>query len=312
MARVLVTGGRGFIGTNLAAELRRRGHDVLTCDIVHGEGADHVRADVNSYWQLERLFESRTFDYVYHLAAEYGRWNGEDHYENLWNVNVIGTKNLLRLQEKHRFRQIFFSSCEVYGDYDGIMSEDVMDRIAIKQLNDYAVSKWAGELLVLNSTEMFGTESVRVRPLNCYGPHEYYSSYRGVIPIFVYRAMKDLPFTVYRGHKRIFDYVSDTVATMVNICEGFHPGEVYNIGSRQEWVVDIGELSDMVLRLLDKDDSRVTYEEAEPFTTRIKVVDSSKAERHLGHNPQVDLEEGLRRYIEWMKGIYGDGAQGQP
>ena len=170
VAKILVTGGRGFIGTNLTAELRRRGHDVLTCDIVHGEGEDHVRADVSSYWQLERIFESRTFDYVYHLAAEYGRWNGEDHYENLWAVNVIGTKNLLRLQEKHRFRQVFYSSCEVYGDYDGIMSEDVMDRIAIKQLNDYAVSKWAGELLVLNSAEMFGTESVRVRPLNCYGP----------------------------------------------------------------------------------------------------------------------------------------------
>ena len=166
MARILVTGGRGFIGTNLAAELRRRRHDVVTCDIVHGEGEDHVRADVSSYRQLEKIFESRTFDYVYHLAAEYGRWNGEDHYENLWAVNVIGTKNLLRLQEKHRFRHVFYSSCEVYGDYDGTMYEDVMDRIAIKQLNDYAVSKWAGELLVLNSAEMFGTESVRVRPLN--------------------------------------------------------------------------------------------------------------------------------------------------
>lgn len=311
MARILVTGGRGFIGTNLTTELRRRGHDVVTCDIVYGEADDHVRADVSSYWQLERIFESRSFDYVYHLAAEYGRWNGEDHYENLWSVNVIGTKNLLRLQEKHHFRQVFFSSCEVYGDYDGTMYEDVMDRIAIKQLNDYAVSKWAGELLVLNSAEMFGTESVRVRPLNCYGPHEYYSSYRGVIPIFVYRAMKELPFTVYRGHKRIFDYVSDTVATMANICESFHPGEVYNIGSRQEWVVDIAELSDMVLRLLDKDDSRVTYRDAEPFTTRVKVVDSSKAERHLGHNPQVTLEEGLGRYIKWMRGIYGDRAEGR-
>ena len=132
-----------------------------------------------------------------------------------------------------------------------------------------------------------------------------------MIPIFVYRAMKDLPFNVYRGHKRIFDYVSDTVVTMANICDSFHPGEVYNIGSHQEWVVDIGELSDMVLRLLDKDDSRVTYKEAEPFTTHTKIVDSSKAEKHLGHSPQVDLEEGLSRYIEWMKSVYGDGAEGR-
>ena len=304
MARILVTGGRGFIGANLVAELRARGNDVITTDIVHGEAEDHIRADVSSYRQMEKVFESHTFDYVYHLAAEYGRWNGEDHYENLWAVNVVGTKNLLKFQEKHRFRQIFYSSCEVYGNYDGVMYEDVMDKIAIKQMNDYAVSKWAGELLVLNSAEMFGTETVRVRPLNCYGPHEYYSSYRGVIPIFVYRAMMDLPFTVYKGHKRIFDYVSDTVRTMANISEGFRFGEVYNIGSHQEWIIDIKDLSDMVLKMLGKDDSRVTYKDAEAFTTGIKRVDSSKAEQHLGHNPQVTLEEGLGRYIDWMKTVY--------
>lgn len=78
-------------------------------------------------WRLSSVIHS--CDYVYHLAAEYGRWNGEDYYENLWTTNVIGTKNILRLQEKYRFRQIFFSSCEVYGDYDGIMTEDVMDKI---------------------------------------------------------------------------------------------------------------------------------------------------------------------------------------
>ena len=305
MAVILVTGGKGFIGTNLVAELRRRGHEVITSDISHGEEEYHIRADVSSYWQMERIFEGRSFDYVYHLAAEYGRWNGEDHYENLWTVNVIGTKNILRLQEKHRFRQVFFSSCEVYGDYGGIMSEDVMERVPIKQMNDYAVSKWAGELLVLNSAEMFGTESVRVRPLNCYGPHEYYSSYRGVIPIFVYRALKDLPFTVYLGHKRIFDYVTDTCRTMANIADNFKPGEVYNIGSRQEWITDIKHVADLVLRYLGKGGSQVTYEESEPFTTRTKLVDSSKAARDLGHDPQVQLEEGLAKYIEWMRSVYG-------
>lgn len=78
--RILVTGGRGFIGTNLVAELRSRGHDVWTCDILHGEDPEHVRTDVYNYAQLDAIFSKRTFEYVYHLAAEYGRWNGEDHY----------------------------------------------------------------------------------------------------------------------------------------------------------------------------------------------------------------------------------------
>jgi len=304
MAKILITGGKGFIGTNLAAELKSRGNEVWTLDIIHGAEENHFRADVSSYWQLEKVFERCTFDYVYHLAAEYGRWNGEDHYENLWKTNVIGTKNLLRLQEKLKFRQIFFSSCEVYGDYDGVMKEDVMEKIPIQQMNDYAISKWVGELQVLNSAKMFGTETVRVRPLNCYGPHEYYSSYRGVIPIFVYRALMGKPFTVYLGHKRIFDYVGDTCRTFANIVDNFIPGEVYNIGSREEWITDIKYVSDLVLRNLGKDDKLVTYKEAEPFTTRIKQVDFSKIRRDLNHDPKVSVEEGVKKYIDWMKKVY--------
>ena len=303
--KILVTGGRGFIGTNLTRELRSRGHDVYTVDLAHAEDPKHFRADVRSYWQLERVFKKHDFEYVYHLAAEYGRWNGEDYYENLWQTNNVGTKNVLRLQEERRFRQIFFSSCEVYGDHEGLMSEDVMDRIPIKQMNDYAITKWAGELQVLNSATMFKTETVRVRPLNCYGPHEHYSAYRGVIPIFVYCALKGLPYKVYAGHKRIFDYVDDTARTFANIVDHFIPGEAYNVGGRREWVHDIRELSDIVLKVLGKDDRLVKYEKAEAFTTKVKIVDMTKAERDLGHDPKIDLEEGVARYAEWMRATYG-------
>jgi len=302
---ILVTGGRGFIGTNLVKELRSRSHEVITCDIVHAEDEGHIRTDVSSFWQLEKIFDKHAFEYVYHLAAEYGRWNGEDYYENLWRTNNIGTKNILRLQEKYRFRQIFFSSCEVYGDYDGIMSEDVMDKIAIKQMNDYAITKWAGEMQVLNSAAMFGTETVRVRPLNCYGPHEYYSPYRGVIPIFVYKALMDMSYTVYVGHKRIFDYVEDTCRTLANIVDNFIPGAVYNIGGKEDWIVDIKYLSDLILKCLNKNDKLVTYKKAEPFTTKIKQVDFSKIRGDLRHNPQVPIEEGIPKYIEWMRTVYG-------
>ena len=65
---------------------------------------------MRNFRQIERIFDNHTFDFVYHLAAEYGRWNGEDYYENLWQTNVIGTKHMLRLQEKQKFRMIFFSS----------------------------------------------------------------------------------------------------------------------------------------------------------------------------------------------------------
>ena len=301
--KILVTGGLGFIGSNLVPELRKRGHEVWICDLGQSGTQNYIRADVSKYRQLERVFDEQNFDYVYHLAAEYGRWNGEDYYENLWFTNTIGTKNVIRLQEKKKFRMIFFSSAEVYGDYEGTMSEDIMDKVAIKQMNDYAITKWAGELQVLNSTAMFGTETVRVRPVNAYGSHEYYSPYRGVIPAFIYKGLKDEPYTVYLGHKRIFDYVEDTCRTFANIVDNFKPGEVYNVGSKEEWEQDIRYVSDLILKHLGKNDSKVIYKEAEPFTTKVKHMDFSKIRRDLGHDPKIPLEEGIPRTVEWMKKV---------
>ena len=305
MAKILATGGLGFIGSNLIPELEKRGHDVWACDLYHSERAKFNRCDVTKYRQLERLFAQHNFDYVYHLAAEYGRWNGEDYYENLWLTNVVGTKNIIRLQEEKKFRLIFFSSAEVYGDYDRVMGEAVMDELAIKQMNDYAMSKWVGELQVLNSAEMFGTETVRVRPVNAYGPHEYYSPYRGVIPAFIYKALRDEPYIVYQGHKRIFDYIEDTCRTLANIVDNFKPGEVYNIGGKEEWEHDVKYVSDLILKNLGKKDTKVTYKKAEPFTTRVKHMDFTKSRRDLGHDPKIPLEEGIPRTIEWMKKVYG-------
>jgi len=305
--KILVTGGAGFIGTNLVNELTKRGHDVIALDLYHTERENYIRADVRNFRQLERVFEKWDFDYVYHLAAEYGRWNGEDYYENLWSTNVIGTKHLIRLQEELKFRMIFFSSAEVYGDYDGIMSEDVMINNPIKdtyQMNDYAISKWAGELMVKNSAAMFGTETVIVRPVNCYGPHEHYTPYRGFIPKFIYHALFNKPFVVYKGHKRIIDFVEDTCRTFANILDNFIPGEAYNVGGKAEWEMSIEEYSDLILKAVGRDSSLVTYKESEPFTTKVKHMDFSKAIRDLNHDPQVPPEEGIRRTVEWMKWYY--------
>jgi dTDP-glucose 4,6-dehydratase len=304
MSAILVTGGRGFIGTNLTNELRSRGHRVWTCDILQGEDPCHFKADTGVFQQVDAIFRANKFDFVYHLAAEYGRWNGEDHYENLWRTNVVGTKNMLRLQEQHRFRMVFFSSAEVYGDYDRLMSEDVMEKVPLKQMNDYAISKWAGELQCLNHATMFGVEIVRVRPVGCYGPHEYYSRYRGVIPIFVYSALTGKNFVVHRGHTRIFDYVEDTCRTFANIADNFKPGEVYNIGGKEEWSISIEELADIVLKTVGASPSLAEYKGEEGFTTRVKVVDFSKSRRDLRHDPKVDINEGIRRYVAWARKIY--------
>jgi dTDP-glucose 4,6-dehydratase len=197
---------------------------------------------------------------------------------------------------------IFFGSAEVYGDYDGVMSEDVMDKVPIKQMNDYAIAKWVNELQIMNSATMFGTETVRVRLLNVYGPGEHYTPYRGFIPKFIYKALHDEPYTVYLGHKRTLEYVKDVSRTLANIIDNFKPGEVYNLGGDKQY--EIKYISDLILKYLEKDYLKVTYKEAEPFTTRIKTPDSSKAKRDLDFKQTIQVEEGLQKTVEWFKKLY--------
>lgn len=313
---ILITGGLGTVGAGLVRELRGRGYHVVSCDLRHE--ADEVgfslrtdvnvplyaRCDVSEFRQLERVFEKLgPFDYVYHCAAEFGRWNGEDFYEALWRTNAVGTKNLIRLQERLGFRLIHFSSSEVYGDWPDIMVETVMDEYEVKQLNDYAMSKWVNEIQIRNSAIQYGTESVVVRLFNTYGPGEYYSPYRSVNCRFLYCALHGLPWTVFRGHARTSTYLADTVRTLANIAENFKPGETYNISGNQ--MHSIEELSDVILKITGADQSLVQYRESEVLTTRYKLVDASKSERDLDHRNSYGLEEGMRLTAEWMRQVYG-------
>jgi dTDP-glucose 4,6-dehydratase len=223
-------------------------------------------------------------------------------------TNAVGTKHMIRLQEKKKFRMIFFSSAEVYGDYEGVMREDVPEKIHIHLLNDYAMTKWVAEMMIKNSMMQYGTETVIIRPFNVYGPGEHYHPYRGFVPKFIYHALHGIPYTVYLGHKRTLEYIDDFVKAVANAVDNFKPGEVYNIGGDE--LYEIKYISDLVLKSVGRDDSIVTYKEAEPFTTKVKIPDSTKAKRDLGWRPAVKPEEGIARTVEWFKKVYGVGAHG--
>jgi dTDP-glucose 4,6-dehydratase len=313
---ILVTGGLGAVGTYLVRELRSRGHNVFVADMRHHHDPQYARCDVGEFHQVERLWtgggwtsgysaKGRKFDCVYHLAAEFGRWNGEDYYENVWRTNAVGVKNLLRMQEREGFRAVYFSSSEVYGDYDGVMTEDVMDKVEIKQMNDYAMSKWVNEMQVQNSATQFGTQSVRVRLFNTYGPGEYYSPYRSVICLFCYRLLHNIPITVYSGYKRTSTYITDMARTLSNISENFKPGQAYNIGGLDFHTIE--EAADIILHLTGKEKMRtklIRTKSEEILTTREKKVDCTKARRDLDHKTTVKLEEGIKNTIAWMRGVY--------
>lgn len=303
MSSILITGGKGVVGSSLARQLRLKGHHVVVCDLKHSHEADFCRCDVADYRQIQQLFRGHEFDYVYHLAAEFGRWNGEDYYEKLWLTNAVGTKNLLTLQAEYGFRMIFTSSSEVYGDYHGTMAEEVMDRFEIKQLNDYAMSKWVNEMQIANARAMNGNQVLTVRLFNTYGPGEYYTPYRSAICIFVYRALCNMPYTVYRNHTRSSLYIDDCTEAMADLMDHFVDGAIYNLAGTQ--VHAMKEVSDLILSEVGKDDRLVRYLDQEAFTTRNKAADVAQAQAAFGFQPKMDLKQGIRRTVQWMREIYG-------
>ena len=209
MARVLVTGSRGTLGQPLAAELTRRGHEVWRLDLMHSGEERYFRADVSDFRQMERVF-SQPFDYVYHLAAEFGRLNGEEYYEQLWRTNVIGTRNVLEWQRRAGFKLVFASSSEIYGEtHEDRLDEELPLRRQLMQPNDYAMTKWVNELQIMNFAARFDLPVVRLRLFNAYGPGEYYHPYRSVVCLFCYRALRGLTYQVFEGYHRVFMYVDD-------------------------------------------------------------------------------------------------------
>ena len=309
--KILVTGSKGVVGSLLEKKLKNN-HEVTGCDLSHAPGqigfrqkmssekGNYIRCDISEYRQLSRIFEENgPFDFVYNCAAEFGRWNGEDYFEQLWRSNVIGLKNLLMLQEKYNFKLIHFSSSEVYGDFEGIMSESIMNDYEIKQMNDYAISKWTNEMQIRNHIIMSNTETVVVRLFNTYGPGEHYHPYRSVNSKFCFHAINNLPITVYKGYHRSSTYIDDCVDALVNIINNFKSGKTYNIGANS--FHDIETLANLIWSYTNAPADLISYQDNELLTTKVKKVDNKLSIEDLNFRETVSLEEGVKKTIDWMR-----------
>ena len=283
----------------------KRGHTVATSDFAHSGDSNYLRCDISKYRQVEKLFENGEFDYVYNLAAEFGRKNGEDFFEQLWETNVVGLKNILKVQETKGFSLIHFSSSEIYGEVTtdtGFLKEELSERVPLKQNNDYAISKWVNELQIRNSRVLSRTKTLIVRLFNAYGPGEYYTPYRSVVSQFIYKALHEIPYEVYLNYHRVFMYIDDLIPTLCNIADKFKDGQVYNIGGEE--FVDIKIVSDMILRYLGKNDSHVRYLTVDTHNVVDKRPDIAKAKRDLGHKLTTPLSVGIPKTIEWYMRVY--------
>jgi NAD dependent epimerase/dehydratase len=313
---VLVTGAGGFIGSNLAETLARAGAEVRAfvrynsrgdhgwLEVAEPEVAQEIevfRGDLTNPEAVAGAMAGR--EVIFHLGALIPIPYSYRHPREFVAANVEGTLNVVEAARREEpARIVHTSTSEVYGSAQTV---PIDEEHPLHPQSPYAASKVGADQLALSFQRSFGTPVVVVRPFNTYGPRQ---SARAVIPTIVTQALsRDVIELGATDPTRDFLFVEDTVSGMIRCAEAEGvEGEVINLGTGAE--VSIGELTERILRLLGKDVPIALDEDRlRPADSEVErlLACTDKARELLGWEPEIDLDEGLRRTIEWLTGSLG-------
>lgn len=299
--KVVITGGAGFIGANLAKELAVDNSVIIIDDLSTGnkenltdlptENVEFVEGSICDISLLKRLFTN--VDFVFHQAAISSVHKSIENPLATNEVNVTGTLNVLLAARDNGVKKVIYaSSAAVYGDTTmNPQREDMMPN----PQSPYAVTKLVGEYYCQAFRAVYGLPTVSLRYFNVYGPkQDPNSEYSAVIPRFINRLSEGNPPVIFGDGEqtRDFVFVSDVVRANILAAESEVSG-VFNIGQGQR--VTINELAELIIHLLNKEPG-VVYKEARVGDIRHSLADISKAGL-FGYQPQYDLEQGLRATI---------------
>jgi len=312
--RVLVTGGAGFIGSELVRQLAEQRFRVTVVDnLVNGKrenldgvlGADVelVVADIRDQNSMSPLLRG---SYVlFHLACLGVRHSIHSPVEN-HEVNASATLALLGAARDHEIQRfVYVSSSEVYGSARTV---PITEEHPTLPMTVYGASKLAGECYTRAFWETYRYPTVVVRPFNAYGPRCHHEGDSGeVIPKFMLRCMAGKPMVVFGNgtQTRDFTFVADTARGI--LAAGLSErsvGHTFNLGSGKE--IQIRELANTIAEVLARNGTEIVHQESRPGDVLRLLADSSRAKKLLNFEPTVSLQEGLARLREWYT------AQGKP
>jgi nucleoside-diphosphate-sugar epimerase len=306
--RYLVTGGAGFIGSNLVTQLvNRREHVRVLDNFSTGRRenllplADSIELIEGDLTDLETVREAvRGIDFVLHQGALPSIPRSIEHPIGTHNANVSGTLNLLIASKEAKVKRfIYASSSSVYGDSSDLPK---LETHAPSPLSPYAVSKLAGEYYCRVFYQVYGLETVILRYFNIFGinqdPH---SAYSAVIPKFVSCMLRQKPPTIFGDgmQSRDFTFVSNVVkANLLATQSKSAVGEIVNVASGRAYT-----LLDLIANI-----NGILRYGIKPLITPPKIgeirhslADITKARKLLGYVPEIDFQEGLAKTIEWMR-----------
>jgi UDP-N-acetylglucosamine/UDP-N-acetyl-alpha-D-glucosaminouronate 4-epimerase len=308
MARALVTGGAGFIGSNLVRDLLAHGDDVRVLDNfstgnranLEGLDVEIVEGELRSYERVHNAV--RRTDVVYHLGALGSVPRSVQDPLTSSAVNVEGTLNvLLAARDESVRRVVFSSSTSVYGSTRDLPTTE---ETAPDPISPYGVAKLAAERYCVSFSRVYESfESVVLRYFNVFGPRQSpLSQYAAAIPLFVKAIAAGEPITIYGDgeQSRDFTYVGNVVDATLRAgeTEGAN-GEIFNIAAGAP--ATLNDVADMIGAILGKPVEK-KYLPPRAGDIRDSWADLSKAERLLGYRPTIALEDGLRKTIEFLGG----------
>jgi UDP-glucose 4-epimerase len=303
MTKVLVTGGAGFIGSNLSRLLLDKGREVIIYDNVSSGyrqnldslgDAHFIEGDVRD---ADLLYSAMAgIDTVFHLAASVGNVRSIQHPIEDSEVNVLGTLNVLEAARKNGVRKIVYSSSA--GIFGELKHLPIREDHPVEPDSPYGASKLAAEKHCLAYAKLYDFEAVCLRYFNVYGVNQRFDAYGNVIPIFAHQMLRGEKLTIYGDGEQTRDFVNVADVTQANLLASETRGlsGAFNIASAS--AITINRLVHLMAEASGIEPS-VHYGPPRKGDVRDSLADITAARQAFGFEPAVNLSSGLSEYMAW-------------
>ena len=303
--KLLVTGGAGFIGSNLVKRLSRDKYEVTVLDnLLSGDRFNldpfpevrFIEGDVRNEAVVADAIKGA--EVVFHLAASVGNKRSIDHPIVDAEINVIGTLRVLEAACKEGVRKIVTSSSA--GIFGELKTLPIREDHPIEPDSPYGCTKLCEEKMCLSYAKLYDIEAVCLRYFNVYGPNQRYDAYGNVIPIFAYQMLREETLTIFGDGEQTRDFVNvrDVVQANIKAAHAVGVSGAFNLGSSDRITIN------RLVKLLNEVsgiEPKVQHGPPRPGDVRHSLADITAARDAFGFEPCVSLEEGLKEYMDWVK-----------
>ena len=302
--KALVTGGAGFIGSNITARLLADGHEVVVLDnlmsgyrgnLASCPGARFIEGDVRDEAAVAGAVAG--CEVVFHQAASVGNKRSIDHPLVDAGINVLGTLTVLEACRRAGVRKIVAaSSAGIFGE---LVTMPIREDHPVEPDSPYGCTKLAEEKLCLAYAKLYELEAVCLRYFNVYGPHQRFDAYGNVIPIFVFKALRGEPLTIFGDGEQTRDFINvgDVVQANLKAAAAVGVSGAFNLGSAGR--ITINRLVELIEAAGLPCD--VSHGPERPGDVRHSLADVSAAAAAFGFAPTVGMAEGLAGYLAWAR-----------